>query len=169
MEKKFEKVLIGLLGDDGKESATTFGNFVNSNSNTSTMVELCDEIKKDENALRKFSLSSFLWLLSLKDKMNNGNFDDRNEAACNYGEKAVERVKVEIWEVLEESDRINPEDSLFAIKFCERMQVEHRTLQQSFTKLVDCWLETIGYEFCQPIALKILTAIPKDERRFPLI
>jgi hypothetical protein len=160
-------VVKGLREKQGEEIAHALSRQVNGYLDRDYHEKLKEEMEKANLSTGDFTVLALVWIKKLSELHEEGRFDGRNEAACGFGGRTMKEVPE-----IEEYFRDESPKTEYAMRFADEMSRDHRTLQQSVTKLLHKWIELYSTESSDPedkIAAKVLERVPKEYCWFPFI
>ena len=148
--RKSEELFIKMLKlNNRKELIKTTSEFVNAfKINTKEMIK---EIHKDNGAKNIMDEISWYWIRINSDSFKNRRYDLRNEESCKicaqlysteYGKRCINSYTVEYHE---NDDLKQIQSDAYAV--AKAMSMDHKTLQQTFSRFVFNYLYETNIEF----------------------
>jgi len=161
----YDKEINALLWVGPELAAKTYMDFVN--IKTAYMSELCSKLLLNTEASEKFTRICFVWI----EALNRNYLKQSNNSAIINSYKYGHSVFTAIEDILEpkfnhfniKSIRFSPDEDVFTEAFLRAPEI----IQQLFTKLVACWLETIGNKDHESIAGQMIAKTDTCDRQFP--
>ena len=156
-----QKIVTGLKEKDSTTIAATLSGLVNGSLEKGFLTRLREEMGKVGVSPDAFTSLGFAWLQKLSVLHEDQHYDDRNQASCQFGAKAMEEVpELREW----------PADG-YSCDFANMVSRDHRTLQQSITRLFFRWMESQGSIKTQEeqLVASVMGKVPEEYRYFPFI